>query len=473
MVSLLVRAGAAVDARDERGRTPLHDALDGGNPAAFEALVRLGADPTLRDENGDAPDPTSCRRWNTKVFLTLAGADVVADCIRQGADVAEEPRRGHRDGTTPLHLAARWARDPAVISAMVHAGADVNARDDFNYAPLHLAARHNDNPAIASALLDAGADVDAWRTGYSVDNGWDYTPLHDATKNLNPAIAAALLEAGANANARGWEGRTPLHLAAARACGPAVIHMLAGAGADPNVRADEGQTPLHEAAKTNDNPAVIAAVLEAGADVNVPAGDGWTPLHTAAKEANPAVVAVLLEAGADVNARARDGDTPLHVAARWNTDPTVLELLVEGRRGPAGPRPVGPSSAACGNRASEIRVAAAARCRPQRTRRRRQDPVGQGAAGNVGCRDLQLGRHPARAELPLTPAPRNPGADGDPPARDWWCAMKRTAALDNPAFFPMLLWLGVHSGVPDDKGEIPLDLARRNRALQGLEIVLR
>ena len=51
--------------------------------------------------------------------------------------------------------------------------------------------------------------------------------------------------------------------------------------------------------------------------------------------------------------------------------------------------------------------------------------------------------------------------------------MKRTAALDNPAFFPMLLWLGVHSGVPDDKGEIPLDLARRNRALQGLEIVLR
>ena len=332
LVSLLVGAGAIVDARDEHGRTPLHDALDAENPAVFERLIQLGADPTLPDDSGNVPDPTSCRRWNTRIFFGIAQADVVAHCIRRGADVTdafEERTRTGRAGTTPLHLASMWTRDPAVISVMAGAGADVNARDDRNYAPLHLTARHNANPAIVSALLEAGAEVNAWATGYHVDEGWDYTPLHEATANRNPAVAAVLVEGGAHVNARGWEGWTPLHLAAARACGPVVINMLAGAGADPNLRANKGQTPLHEAARTNDNPEVIAALLKAGADVNVRAGGGRTPLHTAAKEANPAVVAVLLEAGADVNARTRDGNTPLHEAASWASNPAVLELIVK------------------------------------------------------------------------------------------------------------------------------------------------
>ena len=175
LVSLLVGAGAIVDARDEHGRTPLHDALDAENPAVFDRLVQLGADPTLPDDSGNVPDPTSCRRWNTRIVFGIAQADVVAHCIRQGADVTdafEERTRTGRAGTTPLHLASMWTRDPTVISVMAGAGADVNARDDRNYAPLHLAARHNANPAIVSALLDGGAEANAWATGYHVDEGW-------------------------------------------------------------------------------------------------------------------------------------------------------------------------------------------------------------------------------------------------------------------------------------------------------------
>lgn len=265
-------------------------------PIAAVAIFLLFCAPPTPVQPPPSPEPghPDCEAWQSYRFYLLfpeADADAVRFCLR--------------------------------------AGADINAHDDRTRSPLHVAARYNADPAIVAALLEAGADVGAWRTGYHVDEGWDYTPLHDATENPNPAVAAVLLDAGADANARGWEGRTPLHLAAARACGPVVINMLAGAGADPNLRADEGQTPLHEAARTNDNPEVIAAVLEAGADVNVRAGWGWTPLHTAAQEANPAVVAVLLEAGADVNARASYGNTPLYLAARRNPDPAVLELLVE------------------------------------------------------------------------------------------------------------------------------------------------
>ncbi|MDE2762331.1 MAG: ankyrin repeat domain-containing protein [Gemmatimonadota bacterium] len=125
-------------------------------PDVFDTLIRLGADPTLPDDGGNVPDPTNCGRWNTPVFFRLAGADVVADCIRRGADVT-----GAGDGATPLHHASTFTRDPAVISTMVRGGADVNARDDQRHTPLHLAARHNTDPAIVSALLEAGAEVES------------------------------------------------------------------------------------------------------------------------------------------------------------------------------------------------------------------------------------------------------------------------------------------------------------------------
>ena len=49
---------------------------------------------------------------------------------------------------TPLHLAARHNKDTAVTQALIAAGADPNAQDDYGYTPLHWAASDNDNPAV-------------------------------------------------------------------------------------------------------------------------------------------------------------------------------------------------------------------------------------------------------------------------------------------------------------------------------------
>ena len=54
-----------------------------------------------------------------------------------------------------------------------------------------------------------------------------------------------------------------------------------------------------------------------------------TALHyTAESNSNPAVIELLVQAGADVNERTRDGTTPLHAAAGGNSNPAVIELLV-------------------------------------------------------------------------------------------------------------------------------------------------
>ena len=96
-----------------------------------------------------------------------------------------------------LHIATDWPghfpNGPAVIAALVQAGADVNARFEgpHNETPLHWAASSND-VAVLGALLDAGADIEA--AGGVIGSG---TPLADARAFGQWDAARRLVEGGA------------------------------------------------------------------------------------------------------------------------------------------------------------------------------------------------------------------------------------------------------------------------------------
>ena len=286
LVSLLVEAGADIHATDDGGRTALHHALRSDNPAIAARLIELGADVAARDDSGHVADPLDCARFNTATFFHLAPTETVADCIESGADVNAgfDYRLGGATqigGSTPLHFASVWARDPAIVSLLVQAGAEVNARDDSGGSPLHAAAGSTSEPAMIVALAEAGAELNVWRPGVHSPYGW--SPLHLAVdRNRNPVVTAALLEAGA----------------------------------DVHARQEDGPTPLHDAATAE----VVALLLEAGADIEAratylgwrqPNGRDMTPLHVAAKRGNAAVFMALLEAGADSAALDVEGKTPL------------------------------------------------------------------------------------------------------------------------------------------------------------------
>ena len=96
-----------------------------------------------------------CDNWNTKEFFKTTPPKAVTGCLQAGIDVNT---RDEKTGSTLLHWAAASNKAPAVITALLQAGADPKARDKDGWTPLHWAARFNEDPAAINALLQAGAD---------------------------------------------------------------------------------------------------------------------------------------------------------------------------------------------------------------------------------------------------------------------------------------------------------------------------
>jgi ankyrin repeat protein len=172
---------------------------------------------------------------------------------------------------------------------------------------------------MMTALIDAGADVDA-------ANDRRATALHWAI--TDPAKVRLLLLKGANVNAKTVDGRTPLHLAATLPSGTPVVEMLIEAGADLNARSIIGATPLHTGVSASLETTRL--LLAKGADVNARNGLGVTPLMTAALLGGASAVSLLLDAGADATARTKRGETALANAANRGDLASVTLLLDKG-----------------------------------------------------------------------------------------------------------------------------------------------
>ena len=278
-------------------------------------------------------------------------------------------------GETPLHMML-WQMDAAVVTDLLAAGADSNARDEDGMTVLHRATHCGCNGSVVAALLANGADPAARHDQW---DGW--TPLHFAAEGgVGATAVTTLLVAGADVMALATDGRTPLHLAAARGT-PSRIAALLDAGADPSVQDDRGRSPRDYAHKERNyygtlfavllDPAndpmladvdgwrpldlaarnekhasnslrhrdavdagAISALIRAGADPVARDKHGSTPFHEAAASRGVAVVRAFLEAGADPMARSKQQLTPLHSAAWRNEKPAVVGALVDGGADP-------------------------------------------------------------------------------------------------------------------------------------------
>lgn len=91
-----------------------------------------------------------------------------------------------------------------LISQVIEAGGDVNARDSYGQTPLMYAAGQTSEDVVLS-LIEAGANIDA-----RSDAGW--TALMYAARD-NPALVTTLLDAGADMTVENQDGQLAFDLA--------------------------------------------------------------------------------------------------------------------------------------------------------------------------------------------------------------------------------------------------------------------
>ena len=167
------------NAQDRLGRTPLHSLYEGVEPGGFPIrnlrsrggvprddvarvlLEELGADPNVKDNNGDAPLMLVVRTVDRVVFSTLGNASLL---LSHDAD----PNTRNDKGATPLieivssfsALSEYYTKTSRLIRLLIGRGADPDLRDGRSGdTPLIRAAKHEDDSVYEiEALLAGGTD---------------------------------------------------------------------------------------------------------------------------------------------------------------------------------------------------------------------------------------------------------------------------------------------------------------------------
>jgi len=336
IVRMLLDAGAAVDARDAMGRTPLLHAAFGQDKrkseryaAAAGALLEKGADPEARDGRGETA-------------LTLAAGnrnpETVALLVSRGA--GGNVRNGN--GRTPLMLAAE-AGDPAMVETLLAAKVRLEDRDGLGKTAWCLAAEKAHRPVMdrlrAAGAVERYGAVDPVETFRNAACGGDVPLMRQMAKRgvnarsrKGPARTAIVLAAdcgqedsvryllgnGADPNARDGEGRTALIAAFEDFSGTGreaaareeIARLLIARGARVNARDGRGETALVRAVRW-DNPGGVSLLLSKGARTDVADAAGTPALVLAAKDGDTEATRALLEARADTGARDREGKTAM------------------------------------------------------------------------------------------------------------------------------------------------------------------
>lgn len=143
-VSALLKTGANPNRGDDRGDTPLMEAVRQDNLELTQILLDAGTTPNIKGR-GYTPLGVAARNGNARLAEML---------LQAGAD----PDRKSSDGDTPLHSAALMGY-PQVIRILARSRPNTKLFNMEGLSPLAVAAA-NGQYAAAQALIEIGAPAD-------------------------------------------------------------------------------------------------------------------------------------------------------------------------------------------------------------------------------------------------------------------------------------------------------------------------
>jgi ankyrin repeat protein len=330
MVELLVSKGANIEAQDNlQGWTKLHMACSRGDKDVVELLIRNGADIHMRNDRGATPLWIASRDGHKEIVELL---------LKKGADINASDRRRR---STPLLIAARSGHTD-VVEYLIAKGADIHAADNQGLTPLATTrqqghteivellrqhgAKETLHGAVASGdidevkrLLSKGADADAKNEALLL-----------ALNNNQMDIAEQLVADGANVNAISDRTGKPLLLSVGRR---EQIGFLLSKGADIEAKDGNGLTLLYLQACYSNRPDyldVVKMALDRGANIESRGHSDCTPLNNAIACGRREAAELLLVRGADLHATSKFGGTAVHGAMMQRRPEMVRWAVAKG-----------------------------------------------------------------------------------------------------------------------------------------------
>uniref|UniRef100_A0ABD2X9G8 Uncharacterized protein n=1 Tax=Trichogramma kaykai TaxID=54128 RepID=A0ABD2X9G8_9HYME len=120
-----------IDARDNKGWTPLHMALHSGSKRKFQMLLRRGADPNVTNQDGQTALHFLAGRIHDDFTWCFFG--IVGDARRRPVLIDARDTTGR----TPLYLAL-FNANTKMAEELLWADADPNLADNEGWTPLHV-----------------------------------------------------------------------------------------------------------------------------------------------------------------------------------------------------------------------------------------------------------------------------------------------------------------------------------------------
>ncbi|XP_062851620.1 nuclear factor NF-kappa-B p100 subunit isoform X2 [Trichomycterus rosablanca] len=164
-------------------QTPLHLAVITKQPRLLEALLKVGADPSLLDQDGRSAVHLAAHTGDEtvlKILLSMLGERHLH--LLNTADFS---------GMYPLHLAVRKGGERC-LRVLVEAGAKINMPEQKSgCTALHMAVRENLFKVACTLITELKADVNACTFGGN-------SPLHLAASLGSPPLCSMLIAAGAD-----------------------------------------------------------------------------------------------------------------------------------------------------------------------------------------------------------------------------------------------------------------------------------
>ena len=262
---------STVNGRGPGGSTPLMYAVLYGDANLVAEMLRVGADPNIRNQAG-----ASALMWS------LDDAEKVRVLLNGGADVNATSDFGR----TPLTVAAAQAGSAPIVKLLLERGASVSqvaltsaARSDAAVVRLLLAAGARDTGEAATAALRANCRecLDAIVSAQRV------SPMRNALISVlppagpgTPDAVREAIERGADVTARDQKSRTVLMMAAiSETISPELVRLLIERGADAQVKTPEGLSALDFARRLGHTP-IVDVLADAGATVRSEADPSLT-----------------------------------------------------------------------------------------------------------------------------------------------------------------------------------------------------